>query len=75
MKFLAAHSFQACENEGNELDVFGLFKLTQFSKRKKGYIPNVQFVIVSLFSYASCFQFLILNYSKLQMLFASFLLD
>jgi hypothetical protein len=72
MKFLAAHSFQACENEGNELDVFGLFKLTQFSKRKKGYIPNVQSVIVSLFSYASCFHLLILNCSKL---FATFLLD
>jgi hypothetical protein len=61
MKFVATHSFQAGENEGNELDASGLFKLTHFSKRKKGYMPNVQSVIVSLFSYASCFQLLILN--------------
>jgi hypothetical protein len=60
---------------GNELDVFGLFKLTHFSTRKKGYMPNVQSAIISLFSYASCFQLLILNCSKLQMLFAGFLLD
>jgi uncharacterized membrane protein len=43
MKFLAAHSFQAGENEGNELDAFGLFKLTHFSKRKKGYMLNAIF--------------------------------
>jgi hypothetical protein len=52
MKFLATHSFQAGENEGNELDAFGLFKLTHFRKKKKGYMPNVQSSIVSLFSYA-----------------------
>jgi hypothetical protein len=51
-EFLAAHSFQVGENEGNELDAFGLFKLTHISKRKKGYMPNVQSAIVSLFSYA-----------------------
>jgi hypothetical protein len=67
MKFLAAHSFQVGENEGNELDAFGLFKLTHFNKRKKSYMPNVQSTIVSLFSYASYFQLLILNCSKLQM--------
>jgi hypothetical protein len=75
MKFLASHSFQAGANEGNELDAFGLFKLTHFSKRKKGYTPNLQSAIVCLFTYASCFQLLILNCSKLQMLFAAFLLD
>jgi hypothetical protein len=75
MKFLAAHSFQVGENQGNELDAFGLFKLTHFSKRKKGYMPNVQSAIVSLFSYACCFQLLILNCSKLQMLFADVLQD
>jgi hypothetical protein len=75
MKFLAAHSFQAGENEGNELDAFGLFKMTHFSKRKKGYMPNVQSAIVSLFSYAYYFQLLILNCSNLQMLFAAVLLD
>jgi hypothetical protein len=52
MKFLVTHSFQAGENEGNELDAFGLLKMTHFSKRKKGYMPNVQSAIVSSFSYA-----------------------
>jgi hypothetical protein len=41
MKFLAAQSFQASENGGNELDAFNLFNLAHFSKRKKGYMLNV----------------------------------